>query len=95
MLENQLLPAILPRQLIQELIDEGLPVLNSYISSSVAVKQSHEVNQPLVYCNPKHKLTAEYSALYNELTPVRKNKVENLIINNVAMMQQNKEAVRI
>jgi hypothetical protein len=46
------------------------------------------VNQPLIHFNPKHKLTAEYTALYDELTPVRKQKVESRVVNNQLMMQK-------
>ena len=59
--------ANLPRKLVKELIDEGLPVLNSKISSSVKVRESHTDSQPLVHYAPNHKLTDEYHALYLEI----------------------------
>jgi chromosome partitioning protein len=65
---NQFLPrARLPQKMVQELIAEGLPVLEPYLSSSVKVRESHECAKPLVYLAPKHKLTQEYVALYSAL----------------------------
>ncbi|QWF69732.1 ParA family protein [Methylomonas paludis] len=59
--------ANLPRQLVEELIAEGLPVLEAKISSSVKVRESHSDAQPLVHYAPTHKLTEEYRALYLEI----------------------------
>jgi chromosome partitioning protein len=59
--------ANLPRQLVEELIAEDLPVLGSKISPSVKVRESHSASQPLVHYAPTHKLTDEYRALYAEL----------------------------
>ncbi len=65
---NQFQPrATLPARIVQELRDEGLPVLDSMLSSSVKIRESHEVSKPLVACAPGHKLTAEFRALYDEL----------------------------
>lgn len=65
---NQFQPrANLPQKLAQELVAEGLPVLATYLSSSVKVKESHELARPLVHLAPAHKLTQEYLALYDEL----------------------------
>lgn len=59
--------ANLPRQLVEELIAEGLPVLASMISPSVKVRESHSESQPLVHYVPHHKLTDEYRALHYEI----------------------------
>jgi chromosome partitioning protein len=59
--------ANLPRQLVEELIAEGLPVLAAMISPSVKVRESHSVSQPLVHYVPNHKLSDEFRALYAEL----------------------------
>jgi len=59
--------ANLPRQLVEELIAEGLPVLENKISPSVKVRESHSASQPLVHHAPTHKLTDEYRALYVEI----------------------------
>ena len=68
---NQFQPrASLPVKLVAELRAEGLPIMNSPLSSSVIMKESHEKSLPLVYPSPKHKLTEEYIALFRELNPV-------------------------
>ncbi len=59
--------ASLPRRLVQELRDEGLPVLDPCLRSSVLVKESHERGLPLVHLDPRHKLTQEYQALHDTL----------------------------
>jgi chromosome partitioning protein len=62
---NQFLArATLPQKLVQELLAEGLPVLEPYLSSSVKVRESHERAMPLIDLDPKHKLTQEYMALH-------------------------------
>jgi chromosome partitioning protein len=62
-----LVNANLPIQIVNELIEEGLPVLASKLSSSIIVRQSHEQSQPLIHFAPKHKLSHEFCALYDEL----------------------------
>jgi chromosome partitioning protein len=57
----------LPVRVVQELRDEGLPVLEAALSSSVKVKESHEAAQPLIHFAPTHKLTQEFTALYDLL----------------------------
>jgi len=70
---NQFQPrASLPARIVQELLDEGLPVLESKLSASVKIRESHDVSRPLVACAPAHKLTAEFRALYDELEAGRK-----------------------
>ncbi len=59
--------ANLPRQLVEELIAEGHPVLESKISPSVKVRESHSESKPLVHYVPNHKLTDEYRAFYLEI----------------------------
>ncbi|MDD2738862.1 MAG: ParA family protein [Methylomonas lenta] len=59
--------ANLPRQLVDELIAEGLPVLETKISTSVKVRESHTDAKPLVHYAPTHKLTEEYRALHLEI----------------------------
>jgi chromosome partitioning protein len=56
-----------PIQLVNELIAEGLPILNAMISQSVKVRESHSVAKPLIHHVPDHKLTNEYLALYAEI----------------------------
>lgn len=65
---NQFQPrAALPQRVVEELIAEGLPVLQPYLGASVKVKESHERNLPLVYLDPSHKLTQAYAQLYTAL----------------------------
>ena len=67
---NQFQPrANLPQRLVQELLDEGLPVLQPYLSASVKVKESHDRALPLVHLDARHKLTLEYLALHEALAP--------------------------
>lgn len=59
--------ANLPRQLVEQLIEEGLPVLNAMISPSVKVRESHSEAKPLIHYVPNHKLTIEFLALHAEI----------------------------
>ncbi len=66
---NQFQPrASLPQRLVEELRGEGQPVLRSTLSSSVIMRESHEQALPLIHLAPRHKLTEEYSALYEEIS---------------------------
>lgn len=56
-----------PNELIDKLKADGLPVLESYLSSSVKLKESREVHMPLVHFAMGHKLTQEYLGLYGLL----------------------------
>ena len=68
---NQFQPrANLPQRLVQELIDEGLPVLQPYLSASVKIKESHEQALPMIHLDARHKLSLEYLALHAALQPV-------------------------
>lgn len=65
---NQFQPrANLPQRTVQELIDEGLPVLQPYLSASVKIRESHERATPMVHLDPRHKLTQEFVALHDAL----------------------------
>ncbi len=64
--------ASLPQKLVAELLAEGLPVLSSHLSSSVKVRESHELARPMIHLQPTHKLTQEYLALDAELTARRR-----------------------
>lgn len=59
--------ARLPRQLIDELVAEGHPVLPVHLSSSVKMRESHQVSKPLHHYAPKHKLTQQFRDLYEQL----------------------------
>lgn len=65
---NQFQPrANLPQRTVQELVDEGLPVLQPYLSASVRIKESHERATPMVHLDARHKLTQEFIALHDRL----------------------------
>ena len=65
---NQFQPrASLPQKVVAELIAEGLPVLQPYLSSSVKMKESHERALPMIHLDAKHKLTLEFVALHDAL----------------------------
>ena len=59
--------ALLPTQLVSELQAEGMPVLRTYLSSSVKMRESHQASAPLIHMAPTHKLTQEYQHLFAEL----------------------------
>lgn len=65
---NQFQPrANLPKRLIAELIDEGLPVLTTYLSASVRIRESHERSKPMIFLEKNHKVSKELVALYERL----------------------------
>ena len=65
---NQYQPrASLPKKIVEELVAEALPVLNAKISSSVKMRESHNVSKPLIHLAPSHKLTQEFVSLFDEL----------------------------
>ena len=65
---NQFQPrANLPQRTVQELVDEGLPVLQPYLSASVKIRESHERAMPMAWLDPRHKLAEEFEALYDRL----------------------------
>ena len=65
---NQFQPrANLPQRIVNELIAEGLPVLQPYLPSSVKIRESHEQSLPMIYMEPNHKLTQAMVALHGAL----------------------------
>ncbi|NVE01464.1 ParA family protein [Massilia sp. BJB1822] len=65
---NQFQPrALLPQRLVDELKEEGLPVLENKLSSSIRIRESHERNLPMIHLDRSHKLSQEFLALYGEL----------------------------
>ncbi|OTG85153.1 ParA family protein [Acinetobacter sp. ANC 4648] len=59
--------AKLPREVVQQLKDEGLPVLQQMLPPSVLMKESHHKNLPLIHLATDHKLTQAYQLLFNEI----------------------------
>jgi chromosome partitioning protein len=56
--------ATLPQQIINELRDEGLPVLASFLSSSVRIKESHQQAKPMIHLDRGHKLALEFASRF-------------------------------
>jgi chromosome partitioning protein len=63
--------AKLPQKMIQDLLSKRMPVLTTYLSASVKVRESHERARPLIYLAPGHKVAQEYVALHAELKRLR------------------------
>ena len=59
--------ANLPTELINELKSEDLPILDSYLSSSIKMKESHKWQKPLPYFAPSHKLTDQFRELFDTI----------------------------
>lgn len=57
----------LHQHLVDELLAEGIPLLPVYLSSSVKMRESHEVSVPLVHLAPRHKLSLEFANLLDAL----------------------------
>jgi chromosome partitioning protein len=57
-----------PKQVVDELRADGLPILSTKISSSVKIRESHHESTPMIFLSPGHKLTQEYQALYEEIS---------------------------
>jgi chromosome partitioning protein len=55
--------AKLPQEAIETLLGKGFTVLAPYLSSSIIMRESHQVHVPLVYFRPRHKLAEEFTAL--------------------------------
>lgn len=64
---NQMQRAALPQQMIDEMLAEGLPVLPIHLMSSVRMRESHQACMPLVYFDPRHKLTRQFIELHDYL----------------------------
>lgn len=65
---NQFNPqAKLPRTLVEELKGQSLPVLETFLTSSVKMRESHSARNPLVYMSPRHKLAQQFEHLYQEI----------------------------
>lgn len=57
----------LHQSLVDALLADGLPVLPVYLSSSIKMRESHEVSVPLVHFAPRHKLSLEFVDLLGAL----------------------------
>jgi len=65
---NQFQPrAKLPARMLEELEAEGHPLIETRITSSVKVRESHDASIPLIHYAPNHKVTQQLVALYEQL----------------------------
>ncbi|KAF1061389.1 MAG: Sporulation initiation inhibitor protein Soj [Pseudomonas citronellolis] len=65
---NQFQPrASLPQQLLDELLAEDMPVLPVHLMSSVRMRESHQACTPLIFLDPRHKLTQQFVELHDLL----------------------------
>lgn len=65
---NQFMPrAKHPREIVEGLKDDGLPILATHLSPSVKIRESHHSAIPMIYFDPNHKLSGEFQALYKEI----------------------------
>jgi chromosome partitioning protein len=72
---NQYQPrANLPQRVVRELVEEGLPVLQPYLGSTVKVRESHERALPMIHLDPAHRLTQDLVSLHNHLLAAQANK---------------------
>lgn len=63
--------ATLPQKVVEELREEGLPVLEPFLSASVKIKESHQQAKPMIHLDRAHKLTGEFERLYDALETAR------------------------
>ncbi|MGY4495523.1 chromosome partitioning protein [Pseudomonas sp. TE3610] len=59
--------ASLHQQMVDELLEEGLPMLPVYLNSSVKMRESHEACKPLIHLQPGHKLSMQFVDLLTTL----------------------------
>ncbi|SHI23021.1 ParA family protein [Ferrimonas marina] len=65
---NQFNPqAKLPRELVAALKAQDLPVLETLLTSSVKMRESHQLQRPLIDFAANHKLTGQLVTLFEEL----------------------------
>jgi chromosome partitioning protein len=57
-----------PRHVVAEIREAGVRVLEPYISMSVKVRESHSAKKPLVFMDPRHKISQEFTSLYSTLS---------------------------
>jgi chromosome partitioning protein len=60
--------AKVPQAAVEELKKAGLTILEPYISSSVKMKESHALHKPLIFLDPKHKLSQQFLGVYQNIS---------------------------
>jgi chromosome partitioning protein len=65
---NQFQPrANLPQQLVEELESSPYPVVPVKLTSSVKMRESHQLSKPLIFLEPKHNLTQQFVDVYDAI----------------------------
>ncbi|MBN9289238.1 MAG: cobyric acid synthase [Gammaproteobacteria bacterium 39-13] len=65
---NQYQPsAALPKKLVEELYNEGLPIISTFITSSIKIKESHDATLPMIHFAKNHKVTMEFLRIFQAL----------------------------
>lgn len=59
--------AKLPGKIIDDLIEQDYPVIPQYIAQSVKMRESHQVQKPLIHYAPKHKLTQSIISVFDAI----------------------------
>ena len=57
----------MPQRLVEELRAAKLPVLSPFLNQSVKIRESHQVNRPLVDMAPSHKLAGQFGELFERI----------------------------
>lgn len=86
---NQFQPkASFPQRIVEELKSEGLPILGTFLPFSIKMRESHDLAKPLIYTAPKHKLTLEFIALFDELHPhmAKSSSVEDPVVEETSSL---------
>lgn len=65
---NQFQPsAALPKRLVEELSNEGLPIISTFLTSSIKIKESHDATLPMIHFARNHKVTTEFLRIFQTL----------------------------
>jgi chromosome partitioning protein len=65
---NQFQPsAVLPKRLVEELSNEGLPIISTFIPSSIKIKESHDAALPMIHFAKNHKITLAFLKIFQAL----------------------------
>lgn len=59
-------------ELQSALREEGLPVLASFLSPAVKIKEFHQQAKPMIHLDRSYKLVLEFGTLFDELEAARK-----------------------
>lgn len=63
--------AKLPAQAVAELKSTKLKILEPYLSSTVKIRESHQLKKPMVFLDPKHKVSGQIAGLYKKISRLK------------------------